>query len=233
MAYTGRAPPERGIFFKRVRYVKEQGFYSLTYMKEQRNLSFGSGERLTDEFYCFTKTRKRGRASPYKKIVEYLPPPRTTGGLPNQCTILQSSQSKKSLIATELLVSTSRWPIQQRTQTIQSHCAWFSGFSLRQSRPGVTKSALSIATWQTLNKRSRSPKRVKVLLLLLLLLFVQSQSRYEVMIRKEVALVARKKENPSFRSNILCRGLINISTSQNSIKENGNRLDSLYGCKQW
>ena len=51
--------------------------------------------------------------------------------------------------------------------------------------------------------------------------------KHGVIILKEVAHVARKKRVPDFDHTYYVQGL-NITTSQNSITENGTRLKSLY-----
>ena len=51
--------------------------------------------------------------------------------------------------------------------------------------------------------------------------------KHGVIILKEVAHVARKKRVPDFDHKHCVQGL-NITTSQNSITENGNRLSNLY-----
>ena len=51
--------------------------------------------------------------------------------------------------------------------------------------------------------------------------------KHGVIILKEVAHVARKKRLPDFELTYCVQGL-NITTSQNSIAENGNRLNILY-----
>ena len=51
--------------------------------------------------------------------------------------------------------------------------------------------------------------------------------KHGVIILKEVAHVARKKRLPDFDLTYCVQGL-NITTLQNSITENGNRLNSLY-----
>ena len=121
---------------------------------------------------------------------------------------------RKYKLHTQIHLTKSETRYKKKIKKEQSHCAWFSGFPLRQNEKRMALRA-------TKNQIDGILSRI----------FIHSHCKARSHNPKEGCACREKKKRVPYFDHTYCVQGLNITTSQNSITENGNRLNSLYWYK--